>query len=227
MGLFVPRFGRHLQNGVRRVGLRSLRDASGTGYPGAENEQWAFYPLYPLLARTVALGVAISTIGFWIGLILISLLTEESLDRPSARRAVWFAALYPASFFDTAYFAEGLFLALSAGAFLAARRMRPAISFPWASLPHLPTGARRSRWRRPCSSSASDRGGNACSRPPGPWRECLRSSSSRTSPPATSLRRCARRATGATRFTDRSPEPSRDRRCRGRARGRITGPLGV
>jgi hypothetical protein len=95
------------------------------GYPGHDNEQWAFSPLYPLLARTVFIGVMISIVAYWIGLAIMHVLTEEVLDRPAATRAVWIAAFFPASFFFTAYYTEGLFLALSAGAILAVRRGHP------------------------------------------------------------------------------------------------------
>jgi hypothetical protein len=95
------------------------------GYPGHDNEQWAFNPLYPLLARTIFIGVVISVICFWIALAIMHVLTEELLDRPTATRAVWICALFPASFFFTAYYTEGLFLALTTGAFLAVQRGHP------------------------------------------------------------------------------------------------------
>ena len=53
---------------------------------------------------------------------------HDLLGEGAARRAVWFAALFPASFFFTAYFTDGLFLLLSAGAFLAATRKQPWIA---------------------------------------------------------------------------------------------------
>ncbi len=98
------------------------------GYPGHDDQQWAFYPFYPALARTVAIGAAVSTVSFWIALRLIYALAREYLGRPAARRALWFAAFFPASVYFSAYFAEGLFLCLSVGAFLAAVRERPLLA---------------------------------------------------------------------------------------------------
>jgi hypothetical protein len=98
------------------------------GYPSMENEQWAFYPLYPSLARTVALGVAISTVSFWAGLALLYGLAEEHFGYKVARRTVWIAAFFPASFWLTAYFPEGLFFFASVAAFVAARRRLLAVA---------------------------------------------------------------------------------------------------
>ena len=98
------------------------------GYPGHDDQQWAFYPLYPALARTVAIGVAISTVSFWIALRLVYALAKEYLGHRTARRALWFAAFFPASVYFSAYFAEGLFLCLSVGALLAAVRERPVLA---------------------------------------------------------------------------------------------------
>ncbi len=98
------------------------------GYPPHGDQLWAFYPLYPLLARTVSIGVALSIASFWLALVLIHVLAEGEVGRTAARRAIWIAAFFPASFFFTAYYTEGLFLLLSTGAFLAARRGRPGIA---------------------------------------------------------------------------------------------------
>lgn len=98
------------------------------GYPHHDDQQWAFYPFYPALARTVAIGVAVSTVSFWIALRLICALAKEYLGARAARRALWFAAFFPASVYMSAYFSEGLFLCLSVGAVLAAVRERPLLA---------------------------------------------------------------------------------------------------
>lgn len=113
------------------------------GYPSTGDlENWAFFPLFPLLGRTLFIGVLISTVAYWLALGLIHVLTEEAVDRHAARRAVWIAALFPTSFFFTGYYTEGLFLLLSSGAVLAVQRRRTATAASLGFLAALcrPTG---------------------------------------------------------------------------------------
>ncbi len=98
------------------------------GYPPHDDQQWSFFPLYPLLARSLWTGVAISIVSFWVALVAIDMIATSELGPEVGARAIWIAAFFPASLFLTAYYTEGLFLALSAGAVLAARRDRPAIA---------------------------------------------------------------------------------------------------
>jgi hypothetical protein len=118
----------HLEGAVVQWDAFHYLEIVHHGYPAHENPQWVFFPLYPVLARTVALGVLISAVGFWGALWMIHLLAEDLLGEAAARRAVWFAALFPVSFFFTAYYTEGLALCLAVGACLAATRERPAIA---------------------------------------------------------------------------------------------------
>ena len=101
-----------------------------TGYPAGGNEA-AFFPLYPLCVRVVAtlLGGAyglaalvVSTLAFPIGLLLVFRVVAAELGREDGERAAVYLALAPTAFFFLAGFTESLFLALSVGAILAARR---------------------------------------------------------------------------------------------------------
>jgi hypothetical protein len=99
----------------------------------------AFYPLYPLLVALIGAlgpgdlvaGVLISIVALVVALRLIWLLTELELGEayPDApRMAVLATSLFPTAFFFTAVYTESLYLALSLGAFLMARRGRWALA---------------------------------------------------------------------------------------------------
>ena len=89
-----------------------------------------FFPMYPLLIRlfgavfgsNVAAAMLISAVSFVLGLRLLYRLTELELDSRAADAAVLLLAFAPMSLFFTAAYTESLFLALSVGAFYAARR---------------------------------------------------------------------------------------------------------
>ena len=94
-------------------------------------KQAGFFPLYPYVVgivdtvtrSTVVAGVLVSLVGFAAGLWLFERLAILETGREDvARWAVWLLALFPASLFFSAVYTEGLFLLLSVGAFLAARR---------------------------------------------------------------------------------------------------------
>ncbi len=114
-----------------------LLDIAQGGY-GAGIRRTAFFPLYPLLVgaggsvtgSALVAGVAISWTACLAALVLLHRLAELELGREAARTATWALALFPASVYLTAVYAESLFLALSLGAVLAARRERWA----WAGL---------------------------------------------------------------------------------------------
>jgi mannosyltransferase PIG-V len=93
----------------------------------------AFFPLYPLLVRSVgtlfggsnaALLVAaylVSLTAFIAALVLLHRLTELELGRRLARPAVLLLAVFPAAVYFGAPYSESLFLLLAVGAFYAAR----------------------------------------------------------------------------------------------------------
>jgi hypothetical protein len=118
----------------------------------------AFFPLYPLGLRAiawlgappVAAGVALSLVALALALYGIHRLTTLELTagaaaRPdrvaaAARLAVMLTALAPMAFFFSAVYSESLYLALSVGLFLCARRGR----WMWVGVLGALAGATRS-----------------------------------------------------------------------------------
>src|SRR3954469_5067688 len=96
----------------------------------------AFFPLYPLLARAVTAplaspllgGVFVSFAALAAALYLLHKLVTLELGERYARPALLVTALFPTAFFFSAIYTESLFLALSVGAFYAARRQRWAVA---------------------------------------------------------------------------------------------------
>lgn len=93
----------------------------------------AFFPLYPLLVHalaavtgsTVVAGVLLSLASAAVAAVVLARLARPLLGERGARETVLLLALYPVAFVFTALYSDALFLALSAGAFLAAVRQRP------------------------------------------------------------------------------------------------------
>lgn len=95
----------------------------------------AFFPLYPLLVRSVAeffggpvstqalglFGVLVSLTLFPAGLYFVYRIAEHGWGGGAARTSVLALAFFPTSFFFNAAYTESLFLALSAGSLWAAR----------------------------------------------------------------------------------------------------------
>ncbi|HXH07465.1 MAG TPA: mannosyltransferase family protein [Vicinamibacterales bacterium] len=91
----------------------------------------AFFPLYPLLVRQVALalgggrsriymaGILVSWTAFVLAMVLLYRLARLHLPPEQARRAVVYAALFPFAFFFGVVYPESLFLLLTLAAFLA------------------------------------------------------------------------------------------------------------
>lgn len=109
------------------------------GYDGGADT--AFFPLYPLLVRTVVLphpsqaallfsAYVVSLACFLGALWLLERLVELELGRRVAGTTVWLVALFPAALFFGAPYSESLFLLVSVGAFYAARSGRWA----WAGV---------------------------------------------------------------------------------------------
>jgi hypothetical protein len=104
------------------------------GYGDGARE--AFFPLYPLvvwiagalLGSPLVGGALASTALLGVALVLLHRLVALDHDRAVARNAVLVTALFPMSFFFSAVYSESLFLALSVGAVLAARRERWALA---------------------------------------------------------------------------------------------------
>ena len=96
----------------------------------------AFFPLYPLFARTVGTitgslllgGALVSIAAFLIALVIVHKLAELEFGPAAARRTVLLIAFFPSAVFFSAFYTESLFLALTVGAVYLARRGR----FGWA-----------------------------------------------------------------------------------------------
>ena len=90
----------------------------------------AFYPLYPALisgAGTIVrsdifAGIGLSIASFAVALYLLHRLVQLELGDAHARTTVLVMAFFPTALFFSAVYTEGLFLALSVGAFYSARR---------------------------------------------------------------------------------------------------------
>ena len=105
-------------------------DIADDGYDGGADT--AFFPLYPLLVRLLALpfgseealllsAYAVSLGCFLGALWVLHRLVDLELGRNVATAAVWLVALFPASVYFGAPYSESLFLLTSVGAFYAAR----------------------------------------------------------------------------------------------------------
>jgi hypothetical protein len=92
----------------------------------------AFFPVYPAAAHalawmtgsTLVAGVALSLAAGAVGAWALAELARPLLGERGARDAVLYLALYPVAFVLTAFYSDGLFLALAAASFLAATRGR-------------------------------------------------------------------------------------------------------
>ncbi|MBD0329601.1 MAG: hypothetical protein ICV64_05810 [Thermoleophilia bacterium] len=111
-------------------------------YGYADNETVAFFPLYPLTVRAVAVvtrsplvaGVLVSLAAAAVAAVVLARLARPLLGDRGARDSVLYLALFPVSLVFTAVYSEGLFLALSAGAFLAAVQRRGLLTGVLAAL---------------------------------------------------------------------------------------------
>jgi Mannosyltransferase (PIG-V) len=100
-----------------------------SGY-GAHPSAPAFFPLYPLTEWALAplfggalyAGLVVSLVASFAASYLLIRLTRHELGDVVARRAVLYVAICPMALFLSAAYSEALFLALTLGAFWAARR---------------------------------------------------------------------------------------------------------
>lgn len=107
------------------------------GYPVSDPSSAAFFPLYPLLARSLAVltggasgpgleiaALIVSNVALLAAVTALIALCRLDYGAGVASRAAWYLLLFPTSFFLSAVYAESLFLALTLGAMLCARRDR-------------------------------------------------------------------------------------------------------
>jgi Mannosyltransferase (PIG-V) len=92
-----------------------------------------FFPLYPLVVRAggfvlgsnLVAGVLVSLVAAGVGAALVHRIALPVVGREAAWDTILLLALYPSAMVFTSAYADGLFLALSAGCLYAASRDRP------------------------------------------------------------------------------------------------------
>jgi hypothetical protein len=108
-----------------------------SGYLPSGADEAAFFPLYPMVVRTLGLAtgsLSIANLEFW-GLVvanaclliaggLLYALVRLDAGRELASRSVWYMLIFPTSFFLSAVYPESLFLVMALGSIYAARRER-------------------------------------------------------------------------------------------------------
>lgn len=138
----------HFGQGPRPYPLRAglfawdasfYRDIAEHGYDAVGEAGLRFFPLFPLLGRAlgpvflghdeIALLVIANASALAFGGLLHRLVVRETGDRALARRAVWWGALLPPLMVLGLGYAEGPFLVLTVGTFLALRARR----WEWAA----------------------------------------------------------------------------------------------
>jgi hypothetical protein len=147
-GLAVARFvDNEIGRGPRPVALRQglfawdaafYRDIALHGYDSLPKGSLRFFPLYPLVGRffgwvlaghgAVAMLVLANLSALVFGALLHRLADHETGDAALARRAAWFAAIFPPAAVLVMGYAEGLAMALGVGLFLALRTRRWALA---------------------------------------------------------------------------------------------------
>ncbi len=102
----------------------------GYRYQGVPLPSVAFFPLYPLMMRTLGVlvgdvliaGIVISNSALLLATMLLYRFTEEGWGQAVAERTIWYFLIFPTAFFGTAVYSESLFLLVAIGALYAARR---------------------------------------------------------------------------------------------------------
>ena len=99
----------------------------GYRYQGVPQPSVAFFPLYPLLMRTLGAlvgdvlvaGIVISNTTLLLATMLLYRLADQSWGQTVAERTIWYFLISPAAFFGTAVSSESLFLLAAIGALAA------------------------------------------------------------------------------------------------------------
>ncbi len=84
-----------------------------------DEQHWAFFPVYPLLASLshadfYITATVVSNLCFLIALVLLFLVAQEfGLTEEQATRAVWLLAVFPVSYFSSMAMSESVFLSLT------------------------------------------------------------------------------------------------------------------
>jgi Gpi18-like mannosyltransferase len=102
----------------------------GYRYEGVELPSVAFFPLLPLVMRTLTplvgdallAGILVSNVALLLATMLLYRLVDEGWGEATAGRATWYFLIFPAAFFGAAVYTESLFLLGAIGALYFARR---------------------------------------------------------------------------------------------------------
>lgn len=133
-----PQIARKLREMMVRGDAGHYKGLSETGYrhapfdlTSAHSVQSAFFPLQPILLwalgrvthDVVLWGAALSNFFFFLALVVLHKLTLAfGYDEPVARRAVFYLAAFPVSYFFSVPMTESLFVLLTVASFYAAKR---------------------------------------------------------------------------------------------------------
>lgn len=121
---------------------------SGYSYKPGRPSSVAFFPLYPLLIRSLSTvlffpeddywflvsGILLSNLSLLIALIYFYKLVRLDSGEVTAARTILYLLVFPTSFFFSSVYAESLFLALSVTAFYQGRKNRWALACVLAGL---------------------------------------------------------------------------------------------
>ena len=122
----------NLWDGTDRLDAAWFETIADRGYDFDRNAA-AFFPLYPVLVRslsavpgigTFAAATLISNLALLLALVLLYVLTTRELSESDARRTTVLLLAFPTSFFLFAPYSESLFLLLAVVALAAARSSR-------------------------------------------------------------------------------------------------------
>ncbi|HVF21677.1 MAG TPA: mannosyltransferase family protein [Pyrinomonadaceae bacterium] len=129
---------RQLRDTMWRADVAHYMDIARDGYlhapfdvENAQSRKFAFFPLHPLLlwllghvTKDVMLaGAALANFCFFLALVFLHKLTLAfGYDESTARRAIFYIAAFPVSYFFSVPLTESLFLLLTVASFYAAKR---------------------------------------------------------------------------------------------------------
>ena len=129
-----------LRQGLFAWDAAFYRSIATSGYGGLSHTALRFFPLVPILARGlgtvlldhvgVALIVVVNLSALVFGALLHRLAMLETGDAALARRAAWFAAVFPPFGALVLGYADATAMALAAGMLLALRTRRFALAIP-------------------------------------------------------------------------------------------------
>lgn len=102
----------------------------GYRFEGVELPSVAFFPLLPLMMRTITpltgdsilAGILISNVALLMAVMLLYRIADDSWGHRIADRSTWYFLIFPAAFFGSAVYTESLFLLAAIGALYFARR---------------------------------------------------------------------------------------------------------